>query len=91
MTWLDDGVVAAVRRHMDDDHAAETLVMARSREPEAVGASVETLDVRTLTIRAAMPDGSQRLVVLNWPAELTERADIRHQVVVLYEACTLGS
>ena len=87
MTWLDDDVVTAVQRHMGEDHAAETLVMARSVEPETIAAVVQTLDVRTITLRATQPDGTDRLIVLEWPSELAERADIRHQVVVLYEAC----
>jgi len=86
-TWLDSGVVSAVRQHMRDDHADATLAIARTQEPSAVAAVVDTLDAQVLVLTAALPDSSTRSLTFAWPVPLRERGDIRVQVVELYAMC----
>ena len=85
MSWLSPDVVAAVARHMNDDHRADLLVMVGPLAPEALDAEVAGLDLSALHVRVSDPDGSSRVVSLPWPGPLTERADIRKYVVQMYE------
>ena len=86
MSWLTDDIVAAVCRHMNDDHAAETLSMAQAVDPAVVSAEVSGLDISALVITAHRADGSRVDIPLPWARELQDRADIRNQIVEMYQA-----
>ena len=82
-------VVAAVLRHMNDDHAAEALVMCRGLggQPGATAARVTGLDAAGLDLVAEVA-GESVPVKLPWGRPPTDRAQIRAEVVRLYEeAC----
>jgi len=82
-------VVAAVTQHMNDDHPDDTLLIVRAfgGYPEATAARMTGLDGtagRVLRHR----DGREVAVRISWSQPLTERAQIRTEVVRLYrEAC----
>lgn len=82
-------VVAAVCSHMNDDHVEDSLLIVRSLggRPEATAASMTSLD-DTAGIFVATVDGEQVEVRVPWSEPISERAQIRAEVVRMYhEAC----
>ena len=82
-------VVAAVCRHMNDDHRADALLICRTLGgvPDADEVTTTGFDRDALLLRASGPRG-ERSVRVPWPAPVTERAEVRRAVVELYErAC----
>ncbi|WP_028647733.1 DUF2470 domain-containing protein [Nocardiopsis sp. CNT312] len=82
-------VVDAVTAHMNGDHPEDTLVICRALGdvPEATAARMTGLDGEGGDY-AATVDGTERAVRIPWSAPLTERAQIRAEVVRMYEeAC----
>lgn len=79
-------VVAAVCRHMDDDHAAEALLICRTLGgvPDATGVAARDVDRTAISFVAATPHG-ERVVRVPFGRPVAERADLRHAVVELYE------
>lgn len=81
-------VIDAVVRHMNDDHADDSLLICRTlgSQPGATAARMTGLGVASFQF-VAVVDGVE--VEVEVPAEpLTERAQIRTEVVRLYqEAC----
>ncbi|MEZ5184442.1 MAG: DUF2470 domain-containing protein [Candidatus Nanopelagicales bacterium] len=90
MSWLTAEVIEAVSRHMNDDHADDTLTLARTQYPDAESARVTGLDHSALLVRAVLPDGSDLPVALPWPKPLTGRADIRTHIVHMHETALTG-
>ncbi|GAA1116957.1 putative heme iron utilization protein [Nocardiopsis composta] len=82
-------VVRAVTAHMNDDHPEDTLVICRALGgvPEAGAARMTGLDGRGGDFAATVA-GTEVAVRIPWRHPLTERAEIRREVVRLYrEAC----
>ncbi|MFI6629869.1 DUF2470 domain-containing protein [Nonomuraea fuscirosea] len=78
--------VEAIKRHMNDDHAGDSLIIVRGMggRPEATSAVTSDVDAEAITFTI---DGGE-LVRVPWGATLTERAQVRKAVVTLYrEAC----
>lgn len=73
---------------MNDDHTDDSLLIARAfADPNATAATMTTLDGLGGTWVYTV-DGEEREVVVPWTAEISERAEIRREVVVLYDrAC----
>ena len=85
MTFSGD-VVAAVLHHMNDDHADDSLVIVRGfAEPRATAATMTGLDADAGQWSAEV-DGVQLQVRIPWLGPVAERADIRREVVALYDA-----
>ena len=83
-------VVEAVCRHMNEDHVEDSLLIVRSigGAPDASDASMVGLD-DTAAIFSATVDGATTEVRVPWSEPVTERAQIRVEVVRMYhEACT---
>jgi hypothetical protein len=80
-------VVAAVLHHMNDDHLDDNLLIARAfGSVDATAATMTTLDQRggTWAYDAA---GSTHELTVPWPGgEISERPEIRREVVKLYDA-----
>lgn len=78
-------VVAAVTRHMNDDHPEDTLVICRGLggEPDATAARMVDLDAEGGDY-AITVDGTERTIRVPWGETLTERAQIRWEVVRMY-------
>ncbi|MDF5751769.1 DUF2470 domain-containing protein [Spongiactinospora sp. TRM90649] len=84
-----DDVVAAVTRHMNDDHGDDALLICRSLggRPEATAARTTGVDSGGMDF-AAVVDGAEVAVRVPFAAPITERAQIRLEVVRMYrEAC----
>jgi hypothetical protein len=82
-------VVAAVMPHMNVDHTADTIVICRGlgKQRGTVSAVMTGMDQEGIDFSAEV-DGQQVPVHLPWSERLTERAQIRAEVVRLYqEAC----
>ncbi|MER7168898.1 DUF2470 domain-containing protein [Micromonospora sp. NPDC000207] len=82
-------VVAAVSRHMNDDHAEDSLLIARTLGgcPNATRARATGLDAEGMDF-AVTVDDIEVPVRIPFAHRLTERAEIRHEVVRMYrEAC----
>jgi Protein of unknown function (DUF2470) len=85
MTFGED-VVAAVLRHMNDDHTDDSLVIVRGfAAPRATAAIMTGLDAEAGEWSADV-DGEQLQVRVPWLGPVAERADIRREVVALYDA-----
>jgi putative heme iron utilization protein len=88
MTFGPD-VVAAVCRHMNDDHPDDSLLICRTLggRPAATAATMTGLDADGADFEVTV-DGRPEHVRLPWSTTLTERPQIRLEVVRMYEqAC----
>ncbi|WP_049567658.1 DUF2470 domain-containing protein [Nocardiopsis sp. SBT366] len=82
-------VVTAVTAHMNGDHPEDTLLICRALggRPDATAARMTGLDGEGGDY-AVTVDGTEEDVRIPWAAPLTERAQIRVEVVRMYqEAC----
>ena len=84
-------VVAAVLHHMNDDHLDDNLLIVRAfggdAGADAVSSTMTTLDGAGGTWRFTDAAGAEHTVDVAWPgAPITERPEIRREVVVLYRA-----
>ncbi len=88
MTFAPD-VVDAVLAHMNDDHGDDNLVIARAHgHPGATSARMTGLDGEAAYFVVTDPAGEHELRI-PWPGgPISERPEIRREVVVIYEqAC----
>lgn len=78
-------VVDAVVRHMNDDHAADCLVIVRAMggPRHATAARMSGLDAQGATFDADV-DGATVAVRIPWSTGVTDRASIRAEVVRMY-------
>ncbi|HSA53319.1 MAG TPA: DUF2470 domain-containing protein [Yinghuangia sp.] len=82
-------VVAAITRHMNDDHPDDNLLIVRAlgREDSATSARMSGLDGLGADF-VAVVGGAEKNVRIPWGRELTERREVRVEVVRMYhEAC----
>ncbi|MEV4171989.1 DUF2470 domain-containing protein [Nonomuraea sp. NPDC049709] len=78
--------IEAIKRHMNDDHSEDALIIVRGLggRPEAKTAVTTDVDAEAITFTI---DGGERVRV-PWGETITERAQVRKAVVMLYrEAC----
>lgn len=84
-----EDVVAAVMRHMNVDHAEDSVLICRSLggQPDASAASMTGMDEYGIDFGATVR-GDEVAIRLPWSGTLSERAQVRVEVVRLYqEAC----
>jgi hypothetical protein len=82
-------VVDAIRRHMNDDHPDDCLRMVQGLGGvvDATAATMADLDADRAWFVATTPDGEVE-VELPWAHHLTERGQVRTEVVRMHEeAC----
>lgn len=82
-------VVEAVRRHMDEDHQDDSLLIVRALGgvPQATAATMSGLDEGGAVFSATTDEGDCTVRV-PWSEPIEERAQIRAEVVRMYhEAC----
>jgi hypothetical protein len=86
-TFSDD-IVTAVLAHMNGDHSDDNLLIARAfGSADATASTMTTLDETGGTWSYTV-SGEQREVTVAWSETLSERAQIRREVVVMYRrAC----
>ncbi|RYJ06809.1 MAG: DUF2470 domain-containing protein [Actinomycetales bacterium] len=79
-------VVAGVLHHMNDDHTDDSLVIVQGHaEPSATSAVMTGLDAEGGEWDAVV-DGATVSVRVPWTERAVERADLRREVVRLYDA-----
>jgi hypothetical protein len=85
---FDDDVLTGVLRHMNDDHADDNVLIARAfGAPGAVSALLAGFDGDGADWIATLSDGSGRAVHVGWPGgPITERAEVRREIIALYDA-----
>lgn len=92
MPTFSPDVIAAVLHHMNGDHVDDSLLIARAfGSLDADTAAMTDLDENGGTFTYSV--GAEQLTVtVPWTAPISERHEIRREVVVLYDrACaTLG-
>ncbi len=89
MSTFGPEVVAAVLAHMNDDHAEDSLRIVQAFGlPDATAAVMSGLDENGGRWTASV-DGAEVEHAVAWPAgAISERAEIRREVVALHEqAC----
>ncbi|GAB1822917.1 DUF2470 domain-containing protein [Herbidospora sp. RD11066] len=81
-TPLTSDAVEAIKKHMNDDHAADALLIVRALggKPDATAARTTDVDTEAIHFEA---DGDP--ITVKWPAPITERAQVRKAVVELYQ------
>jgi len=78
--------IAAVLHHMNDDHNDDSLLIARAfGAPDATVATMTSLDETGGTWLVTAGDEQSELTV-PWSTTISERAEIRREIVVLYDA-----
>jgi len=79
-------VVAAVVRHMVEDHADDSLriVTALGGIADATSAAMTGFDEDGSDF-VAIVDGEERCVRIPWSRPITDRAEVRAEVVALHE------
>ncbi|GAA1685155.1 hypothetical protein GCM10009830_35670 [Glycomyces endophyticus] len=82
---FDPKVVAAICHHMNHDHAEDTLVICRGAggRPEAASARMTGFDGEGADFAAAV-DGGEVAIRVAWARPLTERAEVRPEIVRIF-------
>lgn len=85
-------VVSQIIVHMNDDHAADNLLIVRwlGAQRDAERAVMSGMDCDGIEFTATVA-GHQMVVRLPWSRRLTERAEVRVEVVRLHEQAVLQS
>jgi putative heme iron utilization protein len=82
-------VVAAIMRHMNGDHADDNVLICRALggQPDTERALMSGMDGEAIEFVAAVR-GQDVLVRIPWSSPITERAQVRQEVVRMYnESC----
>lgn len=82
-------VIEAIARHMNNDHAEDSVLIVRALggRPAATAATMTGMDADGIDFSAQV-DGQPVPVRIAWSRRLTERAQVRAEVVRMYaEAC----
>ncbi|GAA5145724.1 hypothetical protein GCM10025768_03330 [Microbacterium pseudoresistens] len=87
-TAFSDEVVSAILRHMNDDHTDDNLLIVRAfGAPDATAATMTGLDGDGGDWRVEQPDAEPAKLRVPWPSgSITERPEVRREVVALYDA-----
>lgn len=82
---FEERIVAAITSHMNVDHVEDTLTICRgSGLPDAISARMIGFDTRGADFEVDRPTGKVTHRV-PWTHEITERAEVREQLVALVE------
>ncbi len=83
-TFSDD-IVTAVLAHMNSDHRDDNITIVRAfADVDAATATMTGLDESAGYWRYFV-EGEHRDIRLPWSASISERAEIRREIVTLYE------
>jgi hypothetical protein len=90
VTTFSAEIVSAVLAHMNSDHNGDNLLIVRAfAESAAISAAMVSLDSTEGTWQYSDPDGVEHHVSVSWNTTISERAEIRQEIVRLYDrACT---
>lgn len=85
MTTFPDDVVDAILHHMNDDHTDDSLAIVRAfADPAATAATMTGVD-STGGAWEIETGAEKREVTVAWLGPVAERADIRREIVHLYD------
>lgn len=88
---FDDDALAGVLGHMNRDHSADNLLIARTFSPLAdpISATMVAFDSEAGQWHVTSAEGAEEVVRVPWPSgPISERRDVRREIVALYdEAC----
>jgi len=88
---FDDAAIEGVLRHMNGAHTDDNLLIARAfgGGADAVAATMIGFDGAGGEWRVRRADGGERDVRVEWPGgPITERPEVRREIVALYdESC----
>ncbi|KAA9108406.1 DUF2470 domain-containing protein [Microbacterium rhizomatis] len=88
---FDDAALSGVLGHMNDDHSDDNLLIARAfgADRDAVAAVMTGFDGDGGSWSVERADGSPATLRVPWPGgAITERREVRREIVALYdEAC----
>lgn len=90
---FDPGIVEAVLHHMNDDHVDDNLLIARAfGDSSAARCRMVHVDGLAGHWAFSAESDAEHSLRVQWTGPITERAEIRREIVVLYDrACaTLG-
>ena len=85
-----DAVVAAIMRHMNEDHAEDSVLICRALggQPGTTAATMTGMDADAIRFDATVAGDDAVAVTVPWQERLTERAQVRAEVVRMYhESC----
>lgn len=81
-------IIAGVLHHMNDDHLDDNLLIARAFGDRGATASVMTGLDGSAGRWSMTVGGEERAFSVDWSEPITERPEIRREIVVLYDrAC----
>ncbi|KQP54061.1 DUF2470 domain-containing protein [Agreia sp. Leaf283] len=87
MSTFSPDVVSAILKHMNGDHTDDNLLIVRAFANPAARSAVMTGFDGSVATWDATVDGATSEVRIAWPAgPITERAEVRREVVALYDA-----
>jgi len=92
VTTFAPDIVAAILHHMNDDHRDDNLLIARAFvDPGAEASTMTGLDGDGGQWDVTGADGVASRASVAWPAgPITERPEVRREIVALYdEACAV--
>ncbi len=92
MTTFAPDIVAAILHHMNDDHRDDNLLIVRAFvDPAAEAGTMVALDGDGGLWELTLPGGEVRRASVAWPSgAITERSEVRREIVALYdEACAV--
>lgn len=85
MPAFSDEVITAVLAHMNGDHGDDNLLIARAfGDAEATASTMTALDGNGGTWRY-QARGQEHELTVPWSGPITERPEIRREIVVLYD------
>lgn len=85
MTTFSADVVDAILHHMNDDHTDDGLAIVRAfAEPAATAVTMTGFD-STATAWDVSTGADSRSVTIAWLGPVVERADVRREIVHLYD------
>ncbi len=86
---FDDAALRGVLGHMNNDHSDDNVLIARAFAPlaDVVGAEMTTFDGDGGQWHVVTADGGEDVVHIPWPGgPITERREVRREIVALYDA-----
>ena len=86
---FDDDAVAGVVGHMNDDHPDDNLLIARAFSPlaDVIWAEMTTFDGAGGQWHVITAAGDEDVIRVPWPGgDITERREVRREIVALYDA-----
>lgn len=85
---FDDAALAGVLRHMNSDHLDDNLLIARAfGDADATDAAMTGFDGDGGDWQMTGADGAVTALRVPWPGgAITERREVRREVVALYDA-----